>query len=143
MGLTYTQLAAPVLQIIIGELSLGRDDFLQACEGCAGSVPATFGEIERPAVYRWHGLFGIAAGFGGGFEAVAMRDSGTSQLVRVRRWLHLMQLEWRPVVAEGAGRAGAAAEIQPAEVGEVMLWGWTWAASHRGRGRHSASWTDA
>ena len=135
LGLTYAQLEEPLLQIVIGDFSLGRREFIQACEGCAG-VPATFGEAERPAVYRWYGLFGISSGFGGGFEAVAMRESGTSQLVRIRRWLQLMQLEWRPA---GETVAHAPAEEED-ERGEVILWGWTWAASHR---RRHGIWTDA
>jgi hypothetical protein len=131
LGLTYAQLGEPLLQIVIGDLSIGRREFVQACEGCAG-VPATFGEPERPAAYRWHGLFGISTGFGGG---VAMRESSTSQLVRVRRWLQLMQVEWRP-----SGETVANGNAKEEERGEVLLWGWTWASSQRGR---SGAWTDA
>ena len=65
-----------------------------------------------------------------------MRESGTSQLVRIRRWLQLMQLEWRPA---GETVAHAPAEEED-ERGEVILWGWTWAASHR---RRHGIWTDA
>ena len=96
----------------------------------------TFGEVERPAVYRWYGLFGISTGFGGGFEAIAMRESSASNSVRIRRWLHLMQLEWRPSGETVADTTTAEEE----ERGEVILWGWTWAASHRGR--HGV-WMDA
>ena len=131
-GLTYAQLREPLLQILIGDLSIGRREFVQACEGCAG-VPATFGEIERPAIYRWYGLFGISTAFGGG---VAMRESSTNQLARVRRWLQLMQLEWRP---SGETVANATTK-EDEERGEVLLWGWTWASSQRGR--HGA-WMDA
>lgn len=127
------------MQIVIGELSICRHEFVQACETCAG-VPTTFGEAERPVVYRWYGLFGISNGFGGGSEAVAMRESSTSEVVRVRRWLQMMQLEWRPSGETKAHATTGSQEVGAEELGEVFLWGWTWAASHRGR--HGV-WIDA
>ena len=106
LSLTYAQLATPTAQIIIDELEAAttRAAFCEACCSCGG-VPVTFGEAERPAGYRWHGLFAVATGFGGGFESVGMRESGMSHDVRHRRWVQMLQLEWRPAASSEDGGA--------------------------------------
>ena len=128
LGLTFAQLSAPIAQIIIDECesTTTRDAFAEACSSCGG-VPATFGEAERPASYRWHGLFALATGLGGGFEAVGMRESRLSHDVVHRRWVQMLQLDWRPAAASGCG--------------EVVLWIWNWAASRKGG--KLATWQDA
>ena len=97
-----------------------------------GGIASTFGELARPPVFRWYGLAAIATAFGGGFEAVAMREgvaatahattspSRHQQQRRQRRWVQMLQLERR--------RGG----------GELVLTLWTWCAE-KGEGH----WKDA